>query len=143
VTWRRVVKTLYSRHGFSHQSYIRTNIWNQTIWGLSMKRVLVVGGGAAGMAAALELARRGIPATIVERSVALGGKSNELACKGSPQCVRCDVCYSRDLISEVQKEGSITTLLGAEVKDAEHREQGRSGSGCAPRSRQPQSGRPS
>jgi heterodisulfide reductase subunit A-like polyferredoxin len=124
VTWRRVVKTLYSRHGFSHQSYIRTNIWNQTIWGLSMKRVLVVGGGAAGMAAALELARRGIPATIVERSVALGGKSNELACKGSPQCVRCDVCYSRDLISEVQKEGSITTLLDAEIKEVEHREQG-------------------
>lgn len=39
-----------------------------------MKRVVIAGGGVAGMAAALRLAERGIPVTLIEQDEYLGGK---------------------------------------------------------------------
>ena len=89
-----------------------------------MKHVLVIGGGAAGLSAAVELARRGIPTTVVERSPCLGGKAAELACKGAPHCVRCDACYIDRLISETQGSSLITILTGAELLKSRHREDG-------------------
>ncbi len=45
-------------------------------------RVVVVGGGLAGLASAVELARRGAKVTIVERNTHLGGKMNVLEEQG-------------------------------------------------------------
>ncbi len=89
-----------------------------------MKQVLVIGGGAAGMAAALELARRNIPSTVIERSAMMGGLSKELACKGDPHCVRCDACYPHDLRREAALDPLITMITGAEVRRIEHQSDG-------------------
>jgi heterodisulfide reductase subunit A len=89
-----------------------------------MKQVLVIGGGAAGMAAALELARRGIASIVVERSRSMGGLSKELACKGDPRCVRCDACYPSDLRRDTVLDPLITTYLDAEVRRVEHSDDG-------------------
>jgi heterodisulfide reductase subunit A len=43
------------------------------------KRALVIGGGIAGIQAALDLADSRIPVTLVERSPALGGRMAQLA----------------------------------------------------------------
>ena len=43
------------------------------------KRALVIGGGIAGIQAALDLADARIPVTLVERSPALGGRMAQLA----------------------------------------------------------------
>ena len=43
---------------------------------------IVIGGGLAGLAAATELAGRGVSVTLVERNQHLGGKMNVLAEKG-------------------------------------------------------------
>ncbi|HMN97635.1 MAG TPA: phytoene desaturase family protein [Phycisphaerales bacterium] len=48
----------------------------------SAPRVVIVGGGLAGLSAAVELARRGATVTIVERNRHLGGKMNVLAERG-------------------------------------------------------------
>ncbi len=82
-----------------------------------MRQVVIVGGGAAGLAAAVELSRRGLASTIVERSPTLGGRSLDLACKGSPACVRCDACYPHDLRREASQSERVHVMLGAEVEE--------------------------
>lgn len=89
-----------------------------------MKGVLVVGGGAAGLAAAVELSRRGVPSTIVERAPVLGGMARQLACKGSPACVRCDACYPHDLLSEASRSNMVRTVTSSEVVDVERMDDG-------------------
>lgn len=82
-----------------------------------IRQVVIVGGGAAGLAAAVELSRRGLASTIVERSPNLGGRSLELACKGSPACVRCDACYPYDLRREASRSDRVRVMLGAEIEE--------------------------
>ncbi|HEY6863863.1 MAG TPA: FAD-dependent oxidoreductase, partial [Burkholderiales bacterium] len=45
-------------------------------------RVAVVGGGWAGLAAAAELAARGIPVTVLEAARTLGGRARRVALEG-------------------------------------------------------------
>jgi len=42
------------------------------------KRALVIGGGVAGIQAALDLAKARIPVTVVEKSPSLGGRMAQL-----------------------------------------------------------------
>lgn len=46
--------------------------------GRTQKRALVIGGGIAGIQAALDLANARIPVTLVERSPSLGGRMSQL-----------------------------------------------------------------
>jgi heterodisulfide reductase subunit A2 len=79
------------------------------------KSALVIGGGAAGLTAALSLAEQGFPATIVERSSAVGGMARDLVhtWKGQPVQPFLD-----DMISRVEKHPDITVLLDSEVTEA-------------------------
>lgn len=73
---------------------------------------LVIGGGVAGMNAALNLARQGFQAVLVEKDKELGG----LARKVSHTIENLDVqAYLDRLISEVKSEENITVLTEAEV----------------------------
>ncbi|HTY47540.1 MAG TPA: FAD-dependent oxidoreductase [Methanomassiliicoccales archaeon] len=64
------------------------------------RKVAVVGGGTAGLAAALALKRRGAEAIIVESESAFGGKASGYGCKGLGECVRCDVCLAKNLVKD-------------------------------------------
>jgi len=79
------------------------------------KSALVIGGGAAGMTAALSLADQGFPATIVERSAAIGGQARDLAHTWKGQAVQP---FLDDMIARVEKHPDITVLLDSEVTDA-------------------------
>ncbi len=73
---------------------------------------LVIGGGVAGMNAALNLARQGFKAVLIEKNGELGG----LARKVSHTIEDLDVqAYLDRLISEVKSEENITVLTEAEV----------------------------
>jgi 1-hydroxycarotenoid 3,4-desaturase len=48
------------------------------------RRVVVIGAGVGGLAAAIELARRGLEVVILERATAVGGKMRELRVGGEP-----------------------------------------------------------
>ncbi len=76
------------------------------------KQALVVGGGIAGMNAALSLARQGFPAVIVEKETELGGFARRLhhTIEGA------DVpAYLEKLVGEVSAHPQIRVLTGARI----------------------------
>lgn len=79
----------------------------------SHRRVLVIGGGVAGMKAALDTARRGLKVLLVESSPALGGRTRDL---GRVYPSEQD---ARDLVQRLEKdvraESNITVLTDSEV----------------------------
>ncbi len=79
---------------------------------------LVIGGGLAGMTAALTLAEQGFPVEIVERESALGGNLrrvyfNTLESEGTDQLAPQQ--YLSELISLVDAHPQITTHLSSEI----------------------------
>jgi heterodisulfide reductase subunit A len=75
---------------------------------------LVIGGGIAGMTAAISLADQGFPATIVEKTSILGGAARNLTKTWKGQDVQE---YLSRLIDKVEKHPDIDVLLNAEVSD--------------------------
>jgi heterodisulfide reductase subunit A2 len=86
---------------------------------VTLRGVLIIGGGTAGTSAALSLAERGIPSTIVERSSRIGGLAMELACKGRVQCVDCDVCMSTERVPQLFRSGLVRVITSSEVTTIE------------------------
>jgi heterodisulfide reductase subunit A len=77
---------------------------------------MVIGGGLAGMNAALELARQGFPTHLVERDGALGGNARVLRVTALGDKVQP---YLEDLIKQVETQPDLTLHLGTEIKDVE------------------------
>ncbi|MBW1903325.1 MAG: CoB--CoM heterodisulfide reductase iron-sulfur subunit A family protein, partial [Deltaproteobacteria bacterium] len=79
------------------------------------KSALVVGGGLAGMTAAISLADQGFPVTLVERSVALGGAARDVSSTWGGQDVQE---YLFELIDKIEKHSDIKVMLNAEIVGA-------------------------
>ena len=77
--------------------------------------VLIIGGGISGMTVALELARSGIPFTLIERESSLGGLSASFCCKASESCNKCYACVVDKRISEIHQRQDISILTRTEV----------------------------
>ncbi len=56
------------------------------------QKVLVIGGGIAGLSAATKLATLDIHSVIVEKAPILGGHAVQYACKATEKCVACAAC---------------------------------------------------
>jgi heterodisulfide reductase subunit A len=82
---------------------------------MSEKRVLIIGGGVAGLSAALELARFGIQSAIVEKSPFAGGHGIQFACKATDRCVKCGACVVEEKLREVCANPEIRLLAATEV----------------------------
>ena len=81
------------------------------------RRVLVVGGGVAGLSAALDVAKAGVEAVIVEKKEELGGWASKLH-RSLPKMAPFDDFPEPDveaLIEEVKSNGAITVNTGCEV----------------------------
>ena len=76
---------------------------------------LVIGGGVAGMTAALSLADQDFPVTIVEKSSELGGAAKDLTRTWKGQDVKE---YLSGLVDKVEKHTDIEVFLNAEVVGA-------------------------
>lgn len=82
-----------------------------------MSHILVLGGGIAGCAAALELARRGCGVTLLEKEDEIGGKVRAYGCKAAQSCQNCGVCLSGGLWDAVLKHPGIRVITGAHLVD--------------------------
>jgi len=78
------------------------------------RSALVVGGGIAGMTAALSLSAHGYPVTLVERSEVLGGQARNIHRAAKLEEVGP---FIRDLEKQVAETGSITVYTGASITD--------------------------
>ncbi|MDO8611900.1 MAG: FAD-dependent oxidoreductase, partial [Dehalococcoidia bacterium] len=79
--------------------------------------VLVIGGGIAGVQAALDLAEAGAKVILVERGPSIGGKMAALD-KNFPT-LDCSVCIEAPKLSEVGEHPNIEVLNNAEVVQVE------------------------
>ncbi len=79
----------------------------------SHRRALVVGGGVAGMKAALDCARRGLPVLLVERAARLGGRAANLG-RVYPSEQEARELVAR-LVREVEAEPLIAVNTGSDV----------------------------
>jgi heterodisulfide reductase subunit A-like polyferredoxin len=80
------------------------------------KHALVVGGGIAGMNAALDLSRQGFTSTLLEKADQLGGMGKKLhhTIEGA------DIApYVTGLTKQVMEDGKISVLTGSEIVDFE------------------------
>ncbi|MCG6911646.1 MAG: FAD-dependent oxidoreductase, partial [Deltaproteobacteria bacterium] len=79
------------------------------------KSALVVGGGIAGMTAALNLADQGFPAILVERDAELGGVARDIGKTWKGEDVQA---FLADIKNRVARHPEVEVLTGAEITDA-------------------------
>ena len=83
--------------------------------------VLVIGGGVAGMAAALQVARAGFKVYLVEKEHMLGGRAYQLdTTYPTHNCGICCMAYCKECvftpkIEDIERESNIELLLNSEV----------------------------
>jgi len=80
------------------------------------KKVMVIGGGIAGLTAAWEMARKNIAVDIVEKTGFLGGHAIGYSCKATDECQQCGACSVEAMLKNVIHEPLITVHLGLQVE---------------------------
>jgi heterodisulfide reductase subunit A len=76
---------------------------------------VVIGGGIAGISAALELARLGRAVALVEKTPFFGGRAAHLCCKATDICQKCGACLVEERLRALFQEPRITLYPQTEV----------------------------
>ena len=83
----------------------------------TMQRVLVVGGGVAGLTAAVNLAQRGHAVTLVEREASLGGNATTVCCKAIDGiCQMCGACLLADALDTARNQAGLEVCTGTHLR---------------------------
>jgi heterodisulfide reductase subunit A2 len=82
------------------------------------KNVLIIGGGVAGLSAAVEFANLGIHVDLVEKSDFIGGHAISYACKAIHNtCVKCGACMVEEKLQSAVSHPNIKILTGSQVQN--------------------------
>lgn len=79
------------------------------------RKVLVIGGGTAGMTSALEAAAGGFQVYLVEKADQLGGWAYTYCCKAVDKCAKCSACLIPQNKMHVEKNPLITVFYRSRV----------------------------
>ena len=82
-----------------------------------LNRVLVIGGGAAGMTGALEIAAKGYEACLVEKAEDIGGHAINYCCKAIDKCNKCSACLVPQAKAEIGKKAGVTIYKNSTVTE--------------------------
>lgn len=80
------------------------------------KKVMVIGGGIAGLTVAWELSRFNISVELIEKTCFLGGHAIQFCCKATDECLQCGACSVEDMLKKVADEPNINVHLATEVE---------------------------
>ncbi len=83
---------------------------------MSEKKVIIIGGGVAGLSAAIELAAANIESVVIEKSHAVGGHAINFACKAADECVKCGACIVREKLKKASESPNIEIIVNANIK---------------------------
>ena len=82
------------------------------------KNVLIIGGGVAGLSAAVELADLNLHVELVEKSNFLGGHAIGYACKAIHNtCVKCGACRVEEKLQSAVSHPNIKVWTGSQVQN--------------------------
>jgi heterodisulfide reductase subunit A len=81
----------------------------------TIKPVVVLGGGIAGITAALELSRAGLPAVLVEKSPFFGGLAASFGCKATDVCQKCGACRVEQGLRDLAGAPNLTLKAHTEL----------------------------
>jgi len=81
------------------------------------KKVLVIGGGVAGLTAASEMADLDIDVEIIEQSDFPGGHAIQYTCKATDQCVKCGACMVEEKLDRVIQNPKIKLMAGTRIQE--------------------------
>lgn len=79
---------------------------------------LILGGGIAGISAALELARLGHDVALVEKTPFFGGRAAQLCCKATDVCQKCGACLVEERLKALFQEPRISLYAHAELLES-------------------------
>jgi heterodisulfide reductase subunit A2 len=81
------------------------------------KHVLIIGGGTAGLSAAVELADLDIRVELIEKTIFLGGHAIGYACKAIHNtCVKCGACMVEEKLQRVVSHPNINISVGSQIQ---------------------------
>lgn len=83
---------------------------------MAQKKVVIIGGGVAGLSAALALEQVGIAVDLLEKTGFLGGHGIQYACKATDQCVKCGACVVEDTLKQVVANANIHIHLNSQIQ---------------------------
>jgi len=79
------------------------------------QKVLIIGGGVAGLSTALDLARLNIGTVVVDKSDFPGGHGIQFSCKASDRCVKCGACVVDEKLQQALANPVIRLIKGGRV----------------------------
>lgn len=82
---------------------------------MESSKVLVIGGGIAGLTAAHELSKLGVKIELVEKESFLGGHAIQFTCKATESCAKCGACMAEEKLNNVIHNENIRIHTGANL----------------------------
>ena len=89
-----------------------------------MKKVLIIGSGAAGCAAARSLSEAGIPMLMIEKEKEIGGKTAAYGCKATDSCTQCGVCLTGPLFEQIKEAPGLEIMCNTSLCELFREENG-------------------
>ncbi|MCG8635545.1 MAG: FAD-dependent oxidoreductase [Desulfobacterales bacterium] len=86
--------------------------------------ILILGGGVAGMSAALALKHQDVLVHLVEKQEYLGGNTAAWACMATHTCQNCGACLGHEMADQIRQAENITTHLNTRVTAVKRTETG-------------------